>query len=98
MITKTTIYTRPTLAVAFPAESDPALQSYINATYRGANPKFLSKTQSINEDTTKLTITAVFSSEAAMNEFDNDPQRADYVSMRNAYIAQNNITVETTIS
>lgn len=98
MITKTTIYTRPTLAVAFPPSPDPALSSYVNATYGGVAPKLLSKSQSVNEAVTKLTVVMVFSDEAAMNQFDNDPQRASFVAMQNAYIAESGITVETIIS
>jgi hypothetical protein len=98
MITKTTKYIRPSADVTFPPNSDPALQSYINATYRSHPAKLVSKTQTISGDTLSLTIVQVFADEAAMNEFDNDPRRAEYIAMRDAHINANGLVVETVIS
>jgi hypothetical protein len=96
MITKTTIYTRPNPDVAFPESASPALQSHINTTYRGAVVKMISKSQTISEDLRTLTTVTVFSDKAALDEFENDPVRADYIAARDAHVASSGIIVAST--
>lgn len=98
MPTKTTIYTRPSTSVDFPPNASPALQAHMNATYRSNPAKLLTKTQAISEDLLSLTITQEFADQAAMDEFDNDPQRASFKADRDAYIAANGITVQNIVS
>lgn len=96
MITKTTIYTRPNPDVAFPESAKPELQSHINTTYRGATAKMISKSQAISEDLRTLTTATVFSDKAALDEFENDPVRSDYIATRDAYIASSGIIATST--
>lgn len=93
MITKTTIFTRPSTSVDFPGNGSPELNAYMNATYRSNPVKLVSKTQSISEDLLTLTVSTVFDSQASLDQFDNDPARADFKASRDAYMQANGITM-----
>ena len=94
MITKTTVIARPSTEVDFPLAANPGLQAHINQVYASSTPlKLLSRSQSISKDLLTLMITQVFADEAALNEFDNDPQWLAFVAERDAYAAANGIIV-----
>ncbi len=93
MITKTTVLTRPSVAVDFPLAANPALQAHINQTYAGTPLKLLSRTQSISQDLLTLIIVQQFADQAALTEFENDPQWVAFVAERDAYAAANGIAI-----
>ncbi len=98
MITKTTTYTRSDVSIDFPPMASKDLQLHINATYKGNPAKLISTTRQLSEDLLTLTITQVFESQAAMDEFDNDPLRSDFKATRDAYIQANNIASSQTVA
>lgn len=98
MITKITIFTRPSTAVEFPGNGSPELNVYTNATYRSSPVKLISKTQTISKDLLTLVVSTVFDSQASLDQFNNDPALAAFKADRDAYMQANGISMTESVA
>jgi hypothetical protein len=86
-------YTRPNTTVPFPVSTSSALVAHVQASYSQCVPaKLIGMETQISQDLLELNVARTFVSEAAANEFAQDPVITAWLNEQSQEIVANGIT------